>query len=101
MNRNLNAAFFRIITARTGRADENGPAAFVTIRHRLAQHAAHHRTTAPTAAWAGTNAGASAHIGESFRARLNGFEDRTFADLVTKASRLEILNDGLLSGFLF
>jgi hypothetical protein len=72
----------------------------VAIRHRLAQHAPYHRTTAPAAAWTGTDTGASAHVGKSFRARLNGFEDRAFADFVTKASRLQILNDGLLSGFL-
>jgi hypothetical protein len=32
---------------------------------------------------------------------LDRFDDRAFADLVTEASRLEILDDGLLSGFLF
>jgi hypothetical protein len=32
---------------------------------------------------------------------LNGFENRSFADLVAEAGGLQILNDGLLSGFLF
>jgi hypothetical protein len=31
----------------------------------------------------------------------DGFEHGTFADLVAQARRFEILDDGLLSGFLF
>lgn len=71
------------------------------MRHWLAQHAAHHRTTATAAAWTGTDTGASAHISESFGAGLDGFQNRSFADLVAEARGLQILNDGLLSGFLF
>ena len=99
--RRLKASLFGIIAAWTRRADQNGPAAFVAVRHRVAQHAAHHRTTATAAAWTGTDPRASAHVSESLGARLNGFENRSFADLVAEAGGLQILNDGLLSGFLF
>ena len=42
-----------------------------------------------------------AHVSESLGARLNGFANRSFADLVADAGGLQILNDGLLPGFLF
>jgi hypothetical protein len=38
---------------------------------------------------------------ESFGASLNRFHHRALADFVAQASRFEVLDDRLLSGFLF
>jgi hypothetical protein len=72
----------------------------VTIRHRLAQHSSHQRATASAAARAGTDAGAFTDLLKRFGAGLNRFHHSTFADLVAQASRFEVLDDRLLSGFL-
>jgi hypothetical protein len=72
----------------------------VTIRHRLAQHSPDQRTAASAAARAGTDAGAFADLLESFGAGLNRFHHSAFADLVAQASRFEVIDDRLLSGFL-
>ena len=94
---------FSVLAARAnlGRVvRQHRPAAFAAGDHRLAEHAAHQRPAASSTARASPHARALAYLLERFRARLNGFDHRAFADFIAKAGRLEILDDGLLAAFL-
>jgi hypothetical protein len=95
------AFLFGILTARTNGSNQYRPAAIVTIAHRLSQHATNQRAAAPSAAGAGADAGAFAYLLKRLGAGLDSFDHGAFADLVTDASGLEILDNRLLSGFLF
>lgn len=84
-----------------GSVGDHGPATLWAGDDRLSQHAANQGAAPPAAAGAGADAGASAHLLERFRAGLNRFHHSAFANFVAKACRFEILDDRLLSSFLF
>jgi hypothetical protein len=63
-----------------GRKDR--PAAVFATYHRLTEHAPNQRTATSAAAGPGAHAGAFADLLEGFRAGLNRFDHRAFADLV-------------------
>jgi hypothetical protein len=93
------AFLFGVFAARAylWRCREHGPAAVFAVDDRLAQHAAHQRTTTSAAAWTGADTGALADLLESLGARLNSFDHRALADLVADTCGFKILNNRLLS----
>ncbi len=97
-------SLFRVLAAWAhlrGSVSQNGPAAVGAADHRLSEHSSNQRAAATTAARTGAHAGAFAYLLERLSAGLNSFDYSAFADLVAQAGGLEILDDRLLSGFLF
>jgi hypothetical protein len=77
------------------------PATIIAIGHRLSQHSSDERAAASAAAWAGSDAGPFADLLEGLGTRLNCLEHGAFANLIAQTGRLEIFDDGLLSGLSF
>lgn len=71
-----------------GGVDKHGPAAFLAVYDRLAQHASDHGAATPPAAGTRAYAGALADLLKCLRAGLNRFEHDAFADLVAQAGGL-------------
>jgi hypothetical protein len=94
------AFLFGVLAARAECPYQHGPAAVAARRHRFAEQTAHQRAAAPPAAGTGADAGAFAHLLESFRASLDSLKHGAFADFVADASGLEIFYDGLGFGVL-
>ena len=90
-----------VVATGADQSDQDRPATFATVHHRFSQHPSNHRAAAPTAAGAGADSCAFADLLESLGACLDRFDYGAFADLVAQASGFEILDDRLLSGFLF
>ena len=84
-----------------GSVGQHRPTTVRAADHRFSEHASHQGAAASAAARAGADAGAPAYLFERFRAGLNRFHHSAFANFVAKACRFEILDDGLLSSFLF
>lgn len=80
---------------------QNGPAALLATYYRLSEHSSNKRAAAPTTTGAGTDTSAFAYLLECLSPGLNSFNDGAFADLVAQTCGFKILDDRLLSSFLF